>query len=84
MGFGPPLRSVFKGGGWAIVTAALLLQGCGGDSPFDPPEPDPPEPAQLAFVTEPDTVEGQMAFDPAPRVAVQDSAGNTLQLPRHA
>src|SRR5687768_2032697 len=64
------------GTGRALVAAIGLwtFQACDGDSPVERT----PQVTQLAFIRQPATAEGQVAFEPAIRVALQDASGRTV------
>src|SRR5258705_11082038 len=59
----------------AAALGLLLVAGC--KSGTEPPPPPPPA-TKLAFLNQPGTVEGQVAWNPAIRVALQDASGNTV------
>jgi alpha-tubulin suppressor-like RCC1 family protein len=70
----------------AVALGAILLaQGCGdsyGNGSSNGTGP-PPQATKVAFITQPDTGEGQVPWDPPPRVAVQDASGNTVTSASH-
>jgi len=60
--------------GGACSLAGLLVGGCGGDSGSEPA----PQATKLVFLNQPGTVEGQVAWDPPIRVALQTTTGTTV------